>query len=219
VIKIEYRRALQQRPIALCCRPLFPSFPATNNRSVSSSPATLTGLPSAFAAQRSPRSSAFLPGTAQCVESDVTHSKQTPGRFLPGARTARRPFRLPSKIVNSASLACPDVGRPTAFLTGSASHSRSSVTHSKQSTEPFLTGSRIASEPLQQTSIITEKTSSLVVSFAVGPRKKRRAIPVRGTGSPFNVAHACREARRAFRGEEVAETGLRDTANKLRSVQ
>jgi hypothetical protein len=33
--------------------------------------------------------SAFLPGSAQYVENDVTHSKQTPEQFLPGSRIAR----------------------------------------------------------------------------------------------------------------------------------
>jgi hypothetical protein len=39
---------------------------------------------------------AFLPGSAQKVECDVTHSKQTTGKFLPGATTASLAHRKSS---------------------------------------------------------------------------------------------------------------------------
>jgi hypothetical protein len=50
--------------------------------------ALLTGLPRAFFAKGSVCSNTFLPGFALRVEIDVTHSNQTTGEFLPGARTA-----------------------------------------------------------------------------------------------------------------------------------
>jgi hypothetical protein len=50
----------------------------------------LTGSPKAFLAKDSGRVIAFLPGFAQNVECDVTSTKQTPGEFLPGARTGQR---------------------------------------------------------------------------------------------------------------------------------
>ena len=43
-------------------------------------------------------SSAFLPGSAQNVENDVTYSKQRTGNFLPGATTASRAHSKSSNI-------------------------------------------------------------------------------------------------------------------------
>ena len=43
-------------------------------------------------------SSAFLPGSAQNIENDVTYSKQRTGEFLPGATTASRACRKSSNI-------------------------------------------------------------------------------------------------------------------------
>jgi hypothetical protein len=41
---------------------------------------------------------AFLPGSAQNIESDVTYSKQRTGEFLPGATTASRAHSKSSNI-------------------------------------------------------------------------------------------------------------------------
>ena len=108
VIKKEYRRTLQQDVVPASCPPLVPGFqpagreidavmsptsgeyrvdlPKAHSRSrlysppVSGTPATTkTPIPNSLAA--------FLPGTGQYVECDVTHSKQTSEKFLPGART------------------------------------------------------------------------------------------------------------------------------------
>ena len=68
---------------------------------------------------------AFLSGTTSHIETAVTHSKQTIGEFLSGARTA-----------------C--IGTQDAFLTGSAPQTEIALTHSKQNTGTFLTGSRFA---------------------------------------------------------------------------
>src|ERR1700735_659596 len=76
VIKIEYLRALHQDTVGILRRPTIPSFPATREPSISSLPAP------------------FLTGSAPQTECDVTHSKQTAGTFLTGARTAFRPFRF-----------------------------------------------------------------------------------------------------------------------------
>ena len=43
-------------------------------------------------------SAAFLPGSAQNVESDVTYSKQTLGKFLPGATTAHSASTIGSSL-------------------------------------------------------------------------------------------------------------------------
>src|ERR1700735_987617 len=72
VIKIEYRRTLHQHPVRLLLQRTILSPASTKKLSISSF------------------QSAFLPGTSQYVESDVTHSKQTTGAFLPGTRIAHR---------------------------------------------------------------------------------------------------------------------------------
>jgi hypothetical protein len=54
---------------------------------------------------------AFLPGTAQYVESDVTYSKQTTGTFLPGATTAAQDQQLYMRGVIFSYATCTlDVG-------------------------------------------------------------------------------------------------------------
>ena len=173
VIKIEYRRTLHQGSIGIVRQPSIPSFPVTNKPSTSSLPAAfLPGLPRAFFAKGSICSSAFLPGSAQQVKCDVTRSKQTTGPFLPGAKTAPRWLRqgtalaVPS-LVSSIGFHCSfRAGSParafactldpapatvyfSPFLTGSASQTEMAVTHSKQTTETFLTGSRIACGPFK----------------------------------------------------------------------
>ena len=168
VIKIEYRRVLHQGSVGTLRRRTIPSFPATKKSSFSSFPATfLPGLPRACFAKGSICSSAFLPGSAQQVKCYVTHSKQTTGPFLPGATTAPRGFRqgtalaVPS-LVSSIEFHCSfRAGSParafactldpapatvdfSPFLTGFGLRTEMAVTHSKQTTGAFLTGSRIA---------------------------------------------------------------------------
>ena len=60
------------------------------------SPPSLTGSHRAPFAKGWVSPNASLPGTAQYVESDVTHSKQTTATFLAGARTAHRCFQVSS---------------------------------------------------------------------------------------------------------------------------
>jgi len=52
-------------------------------------PPSVNGSTEACAAKNPAIATTFLPGTAQYVESDVTHSKQTTAPFLPGTRTGR----------------------------------------------------------------------------------------------------------------------------------
>jgi hypothetical protein len=109
--------------------------------------------------------SPFLPGSASQVEMAVTHSKQRRGPFLPGSRIACKAsskmsqFSLPQlstgrlatchspALTKEGPLACPDERRATEFLTETAPHSKTTVTNSKQTTETFLTGARIAHTP------------------------------------------------------------------------
>ena len=55
-------------------------------------PPSLSGSAKASFERSSVRLNTFLPGSAQYVECDVTHSKQTIATFLPGATTVRRCF-------------------------------------------------------------------------------------------------------------------------------
>ena len=185
VIKIEYCRTLHRaskepsRLGSLSCLPAtekapISRFPATKKLSVSSfASAFLSGLPRAFFAKGSVCQGAFLPGSAQYVECDVTHSKQTTATFLPGSRFAHS--HAPTSFANALSNREHQLLEPTLsyrkqtiaprsnrelstdryfrnsvlrsvwpVLTGFASQTESSVTHSKQMTETFLTGSRIA---------------------------------------------------------------------------
>jgi hypothetical protein len=115
--------------------------------------------------------STFLPGSASQVEIAVTYSKQRTAQILPGSRIAHKRSsdqpkfsseffrgaqaavhgsRLPLAtslslaLTKKGTLACPDEGRATSFLTETASHSKTTVTNSKQTAETFLTGARTA---------------------------------------------------------------------------
>jgi hypothetical protein len=95
-----------------------------------------------------PLLSPFLPGSASQVEMAVTQSKQRRGPFLPGSRIACKPssklsqFSLPR--LSTGRLSARHSSLATEFLTETASHSKTTVTNSKQTTETFLTGARIA---------------------------------------------------------------------------
>jgi Xaa-Pro aminopeptidase len=80
VIKIEYHGTLHKEIIPAPCPPIIPSSLAPRKLSVSAVAGATKSSKSGFLG-------AFLPGTAQYVESDVTHSKQTTEKFLTGART------------------------------------------------------------------------------------------------------------------------------------
>ena len=131
MIKIQYCRALHRgskepiRPASLSSLPPARSPWRADESPISAFPAAKISSVSTFAA-------AFLPGTAQQVENDVTHSKQTTATFLPGATTASRRLAFRGGFVS-----------PCPFLTGSAPQTESSVTHSKQTLEKILTGARM----------------------------------------------------------------------------
>src|ERR1700735_1793277 len=185
----------------------------------------------------SPRAKSFLPGSAQNVECDVTHSKQTLGEFLPGAttpqcvsrtltRNARSAFRsagiLPallnlefapvplttrgpnrelrlfeSSLIHrkqtvasrsnrelSTNLCCGNpriLIRNAPFLTGSASHSKFNVTHSKQSLDKILTGARTAIKDLD----FPLHFSSARLSSSLPSR-----LPKSAAASALNASHS-----------------------------
>jgi hypothetical protein len=232
VIKIEYCRTLHRgskepsRPGPASCLPVaehapISRFPAAEMPSASSiAPAFLPGLPRARFAKGSVCPSAFLPGSAQYVECDVTLSKQTTAPFLPGSRIAshgsrqgtafypelrraavpslvchdeeksfrpgRHGFRVnpdgihPEQICEgrnfTCALACPGefpAGLPralfakgsfrsTRFLTETASHSETAVTHSKQTIATFLTGARTAQLAISDTCVSTPQNLMLL---------------------------------------------------------
>ena len=139
MIKIEYGRALHRgskEPSRSGC----PScLPASAMAPISRFPAIKKPSISSFA-------DVFLPGSAQYVESDVTHSKQTTATFLPGATTPQFGSRT---VQWDAQVALSNPRFPAAFLTETASHSEIAVTHSKQTTATFLTETRIACQPFK----------------------------------------------------------------------
>ena len=147
VFKIEYRRALRQNGIPAPCRPISSNFPSVDPTSPDGIYAERVREES-FSPKTKPSISSFAPtflsGTAQYIETAVTRSKQTTATFLSGARTACQPARLERLFCTSQAAFRETSVYSTAFLTGSASHSKTPVTHSKQTTETFLPGSRIA---------------------------------------------------------------------------
>jgi hypothetical protein len=131
VIKIEYCRALHRglkepsRPgslsrLSATCTPWraekapISRFPATKKPSVST-----------FA-------SAFLPGSAQYVESDVTHSKQTTATFLPGSRFAH----LASRTVQRDAHSRPRTSLANALSNREHQLLEPTLTHRKQTIAP-----------------------------------------------------------------------------------
>ena len=69
--------------------------------------------------------------------------------YLPGATAARQPA-TPSVLCQAAQGAFrKEIVSSHEFLTGSGPHSKTNVTHSKQTTEIFLTGARTAFKELR----------------------------------------------------------------------
>jgi hypothetical protein len=153
---------------------------------------------------------AFLPGSAFRVECDVTQSKQTAARFLPGARIAHfappRPEQLRRRTVqrDACCHARSSIPNPLSnrelqlleprltrrkqtiaprsnrelsttrccgnshavitiltFLPGSGLQVECDVTHSKQTTAPFLPGSRIVTKRLVSPTVFHPVSSEL----------------------------------------------------------
>jgi hypothetical protein len=106
--------------------------------------------------QKDSRSSPFLTGSYPQTEFDVTLSKQTPEKFLTGARmhisvSLKRISnrKLTMRRANVAGLHSPPCTRAFAarfssFLTETDSQTEIAATPTKQTTEKFLTGTRTA---------------------------------------------------------------------------
>ena len=123
----------------------------------------LEGLPRAISAKGSVCGNTFLPGSVLRVEMAVTRSKQSTATFLSGSRIAF--WRTFISTPTTQKLArvklrkrCVTRGFNT-VLTETALHSKTAVTHSKQSTGTFLTGARIASLAHSKSSNIDSKLS------------------------------------------------------------
>jgi hypothetical protein len=100
----------------------------------------------AMFAKNSLRQTAFLPGSAQNVEYDVTSRKQTVGKFLPGATTGPRGLRHGRSLLQKK-------GDPISLLLSRRfTRARCRISnrnwpknrsHRKQTSRPRLTGTRI----------------------------------------------------------------------------
>ena len=143
------------------------SYPHTNSKiSLSSALVGLTFRPGFLP---------FLTGSGSQTEFDVTRSKQRAGKFLTGARTAIKLFKIrqlraqelarrgvftrrgglaPINLRNRVRLA-----KVCAFLPGSAQKVACDVTYSKQSTGEFLPGATTASKAHSKSSNIDTKLS------------------------------------------------------------
>jgi hypothetical protein len=154
---------------------------------------------------------AFLPGSGLRAEFAVTHSKQTTAPVLPGSRIARCHARssianalsnrelqlLEPRLTHRKQTIAPRSNRELStnrcranshavipiltFLTGSGSQTEFPVTHSKQKTAPFLTGSRI----------VTKRLVSRTVSHRFSPEHfstHRRISLQDGIAQPWLVA-------------------------------
>jgi len=147
--------------------------------------------------------SPFLPGSASQVEMAVTQSKQRRDPFLPGSRIACQPssklsqFSLPHLSTGRLAICQPSL--VTEFLTETASHSKTTVTHLKQTGETFLTGARIA-----------HKRSSNCSKFSPEFVQEAR-VTVNGSRFPLAISHALaltneRPLATAFRYNAPAQT-------------
>src|ERR1700723_972242 len=86
-----------------------------------------------------PAEAEFLPGSAQNVENDVTYSKQTTEKFLPGATTTHSALSNPHYSELKSVAFRPEV---VPLLTESDPQTEFDLTRRKQTTEKFLTEAR-----------------------------------------------------------------------------
>ena len=113
VIKIEQHRTLHRD--AKISAPLRPPFATEPNHSRNNSQVPPRSEPPIYKWSRP-----LLPGSAQNIENDVTYRKQTTEKFLPGATTHIRIFRLlpfsfPRKPRNRTPLSTPPEPRIGVF--------------------------------------------------------------------------------------------------------
>jgi hypothetical protein len=169
-----FRNAVTDRKQRVATRPNRQKlrFSKTNNLRTTS--VTVSALCAAFRP--------FLTGSGSQTEFAVTHSKQSTGEFLTGARTAIKVFtirqlRRPKLArvnlrnrydVRGFNTSLPGLPRAVfakgsvcldTFLPGSAQQVEIAVTHSKQTTATFLPGSRFASWAHTNSSNIDSKLS------------------------------------------------------------
>jgi hypothetical protein len=91
VNEFEKVRTFHEEPTSPGRPSSVPRFPKPSLASVMQTHRS-SSLPISTPGERLP--AAVLPGTAQYVECDVTHSKQRTGKFLPGATTERQRIRF-----------------------------------------------------------------------------------------------------------------------------
>jgi hypothetical protein len=154
----------------------------------------------------------FLPGSAQNVECDVTHTKQTVRKFLPGATTACQRSAFRHGFFGS-----------TEFLTETASHSEIDVTHSKQTTGEFLTETRIVPLPgfsrafLAKNSICSTRFltgSASQTEFGVAHSKQTTDKFLTGARTAISVSQFHAEFRTESQAQREKECRSRDAAEQ-----
>jgi hypothetical protein len=152
---------------------------------------------------------AFLPGSAQNVECDVTPTKQTVGEFLPGATTACQRSALRHGFFCSSE-----------FLTETASHSEIDVTHSKQTTDEFLTETAIVPLPGVSRAFFAEQFDSKNrISNRFWPKnrsyRKETIKPfLTGARTPISVSQFRAEFRTESQSQRRKECRSRDAAEQ-----
>ena len=137
-------------------------------------------------ASPSPSAKSLLPGSGQNVECDVTHSKQTIGEFLPGARTPQfgsRTLLRDAQCRARISIAMPLSNRECELL-------ESPLTHRKQT---------IASRSNRELSTNSRRGNShnpiFVLHFLTGS----------GSQTEFSVTHSKHEKTRSLTGSRIAQ--------------
>jgi hypothetical protein len=125
--------------------------------------------------------SAFLPGSAEYVECDVTHSKQSIDEFLPGSRIACW------RLLNRSQ---------SALLTETDSQTETAVNHSKQTMGTFLTETRIAFSELPRMWLIGAslhltncRLNRLQLFRSAGVCNNRRLREIAARARNFGAAH------------------------------
>ena len=137
-----------------------------------------------------PQFAPFLTGSAPQTEFDVTYSKQTLGKFLTGARTAIKIFKLCARRTQKLTrrggykrymihrLCVRSETHDRAFLPGSGSQVEIDVTHPRQTAGSFLPGAT------------TARCLPRELHTFSSARRYRWLAPLRGTRSTSNGPQA-----------------------------
>ena len=151
----------------------------------------------------------FLPGSAQNVKCYVTRTKQTVGEFLPGATTACQRSAFRHGFFRSSEL-----------LTETASLSEIDVTHSKQTTDEFLTETGIVLLPGFSRAFFAEQFDSHNrISNRFWPKNRsyrKEAIKpfLTGARTAFRVAQFRSEFRTELQAQRKKECRSREAAEQ-----